>query len=122
MSRKNTGYNIMIRFKYFTPIFLQKLGYIVFYPLHKFFVKLEISGQENLQNLDKPIIIAANHTSELDTTAIHLIFPFLSKFYPIYYITNTTEKYKTFGWRSYVYGEAFFNLFGGYAVHSGHKN
>ncbi len=112
----------MKNYKYYTPIFLQKLGYIVFWPLHKFFVKLEVRGRENLLNIQGPIIISANHTSELDTVAVHLALPFFSKFYPIYYLTNKTEKYKTFGWRSYFYGEVFFNLFGGYAVHSGHKN
>jgi 1-acyl-sn-glycerol-3-phosphate acyltransferase len=104
------------------PIVLQKVGYVVFFVLHKVFVRLEVRGREHLEKLDRPIIIAANHTSELDTVAVHLILPFFSKFYPIYYVTNATEKYNTFGWRSYIYGEAFFNMFGGYAVHSGHKN
>src|SRR5690348_14875388 len=101
MPRKNIGGNQMKKFYYYTPIFLQKVGYIVFYSLHKMFVSIEIRGREHLENLDKPIIIAANHTSELDTTAVHLALPFFSKFYPIYYITNPTEKYNTFGWRSY---------------------
>ncbi len=112
----------MGKFYYYIPILLQKIGYVVFYPLHKFFVRLEVRGRENLLNIDGPIIIAANHTSELDTTLVHLALPFFSKFYPIYYITNPRDKYKTFGWRSYLYGGVFFNILGGYAVHSGHRN
>lgn len=112
----------MKRFYYYSPIVLQKVGYVVFFILHKFFVHLEVRGRENLENIDGPIIIATNHTSELDTVAVHLVLPLFSKFYPIYYIANPTEKYKTFGWRSYIYGGAFFNMLGGYAVHSGHHD
>lgn len=112
----------MKSYYYYTPIVLQKVGYVVFYVLHKIFVRLEVRGRENLKNLNGPIIIAANHTSELDTVAVHLVLPFFSKFYPIYYITGPTDKYNTFGWRSYVYGKVLFNFFGGYAVHSGRKN
>jgi 1-acyl-sn-glycerol-3-phosphate acyltransferase len=110
------------RFKYYIPIIMQKIGYIVFYPLQKFFVHLEIVGRENLENIKGPIILAANHTSELDTVTIHMVFPFFSRFYPIYYITNPTDKYNTYGWRSYFYGEVLFQAFGGYAVHSGFKD
>lgn len=112
----------MQKFYYYTPIVLQKVGYVVFWCLHKVFVRLEVRGRENLANIEGPIIIAANHTSELDTVAVHLVLPLFSKFYPIYYIANPREKYKTFGWRSYMYGGVFFNILGGYSIHSGHKN
>ena len=112
----------MRNFYYYIPIFLQKVGYIVFYTLHKLFVKIEIRGRENLHGVNGPIIIAANHTSELDVTAIHLVLPFFSKFYPLYYVNNPEEKYNTFGWRSYIYGGVFFNMLGGYAVHSGFRD
>jgi len=110
------------RFKYYTPIIMQKLGYVVFYPLHRLFVDLEIRGRENLVGLNGPIILASNHTGELDTMTIHMVFPFFSKFFPIYYITSPTFKYNTFGWRSYFYGQTLFQMFGGYAVHSGFKD
>lgn len=101
---------------------MQKLGYVVFYPLHRLFVDLEIRGRENLENLNGPIILASNHTGEMDTMTVHMTFPFFSKFFPIYYITSPVLKYNTFGWRSYIYGQTFFQLFGGYAVHSGFKD
>lgn len=110
------------RFKYYTPIIMQKLGYIVFYPLHRLFVDMEIRGRENLVGLNGPIILASNHTGEMDTMTIHMVFPFFSRFFPIYYITSPVIKYNTFGWRSYIYGQTFFQLFGGYAVHSGFKD
>lgn len=112
----------MIKFHYYIPIILQKIGYVVFFILYKIFVRIEIHGKENLSNLSAPVLLAANHTSELDVTAIPLVLPFFSSFFPIYFVSNKTEKYKTFGWRSYIYGGVFFNLLGGYAVHSGRQN
>jgi len=76
-------------------------------------------GKENLKGLKGPLIIASNHTSELDVTVIPLILPFFSSIYPVYYVTNPMEKYNNFGWRSYIYGAVFFNALGGYSVHSG---
>ncbi len=112
----------MKKFKYYTPLVLQKIGYAIFFLLYKFFVRLEIKGRENLRELNGPIILAANHTSELDPTALPLCLPFFSKFFPIYFVSNPTEKFKTFGWRSYFYGGVFFNMIGGYQKFSGQKD
>ena len=109
----------MKKFYYYTPIFLQKVGYVVFYPLHRFFVRIEIHGRENLSGLKGPIVLAVNHTSELDVTTIPLALSFFSPLYPVYFVNNPIEKFKTFGWKSYIYGQVFFNVLGGYSVHSG---
>lgn len=108
--------------KFFTPFILQKIGYVVFFLFHKIFVKIEIIGKENLKELIRPVILAANHTSELDPTAIPLVLPLFSYISPIYFVTNPTEKYKTFGWRSYIYGGKFFECLGGYPVYSGNRD
>ena len=100
----------MRKFFYVTPIILQKIGYVIFFLLYKIFVLIEIRGKEHFKNISGPVILAANHTSELDVTAIPLILPFFSKLSPIYFVANQTEKYKTFGWRGYIYGGIFFNL------------
>ncbi len=107
---------------YWTPYLLQKLGYIVFWPIYKFFVRLEVVGRENLEGLKLPVIIASNHTSELDATCFSLAFPMFSSVFPLYYVSNPKERYKTFGWRGYVYGGRFFNMLGAYSIHTGHKN
>jgi len=112
----------MRRFNYYLPIVFQKIAYVVFFLLYKLFVKIEIRGKEHLLGISRPIILTPNHTHELDVTAIPLVLPFFSSFLPIYFVANSTEKFKTFGWRSYIYGGVFFNLLGGYAVYSGHKN
>ncbi len=115
----------MKRFKYYTPIILQKVGRVIFFVLYKIFIRIEIRGTEHIRAISKttrPVILASNHTSELDVTAIPLVLPFFSPLSPIYFVSNTTEKYKTFGWRSYFYGGVFFNMLGGYAVHSGSRD
>lgn len=101
---------------------MQKVGFVVFGLLYFPFVRLKVKGKENLSGIKSPIILAANHTSELDVTITPFVLSFFSTFYPVYFVTNSREKYKTFGWRSLIYGGLFFNLLGGYAVYSGRKN
>lgn len=113
----------MKKFYYYTPIVLQKIGYVVFSITYKFFFKIEIRGRENFANLSGPVIIATNHTSELDvTTASMLVYPEYKYLLPIYFVTDPKEKFNTFGWRNYIYGGVFFNWLGGYAIHSGHRD
>lgn len=114
----------MNKFYYCVPYVIQNLFFLTFLPFYKFFIKLEIRGKENLVDLNGPIIIAPNHTSELDPTVIPLIFPFLSLKLPIYSVIYPIEKYKTpeWKWRRFVYGRLFFNLLGGYPTYSGHKD
>ncbi|MEI6843651.1 MAG: lysophospholipid acyltransferase family protein [bacterium] len=105
-----------------TTVALQKLGYAVFFLAYKIFVSLEIKGKENIKHLTGPIILAANHTNELDVTSIPLVLPFFSPLYPIFFVMNPIEKFKTFGWRSYIYGTTFLNMLGGYSIYSGYKD
>lgn len=114
----------MNRFYHCVPYVIQNLFFLTFLPFYKFFLRLEIRGAENLKNIEGPIIIAPNHTSELDPTVIPLILPFLSLKLPIYSVIYPIEKYKTpdWKWRRFVYGKLFFNLLGGYSTYSGHKD
>lgn len=106
------------------PIFLQKVAWIVFSIIYYPFLHLEIRGKENLKNLKGPVILAPNHTGEMDVTVVPLILPFISSFYPVYFLTNQKEKYKQskFGWRGYIYGGLFFDILGGSPVYSGYKD
>jgi 1-acyl-sn-glycerol-3-phosphate acyltransferase len=110
------------KFHYYTPIVLQKVGWLLFGTIYKIFFRIEVKGKENLVGLESPIILASNHTSELDVTSVELIFPFFSKFYPIYFVSDPKERFKSFGWRNYIYGGVFFNWLGGYSIHKGFKN
>jgi 1-acyl-sn-glycerol-3-phosphate acyltransferase len=112
----------MRKFYYYTPIFLQKVGYIVFGTIYGIFLKIEVVGKENLKNISGPVIIAANHTHEMDVTLLPFILGFRSPLYPVYYVSNSSDRFKTFGWRSYLYGGVFFNMLGGYSIHPGFHN
>jgi len=104
------------------PFILQKIGYVVFFVLYKIFMRVEIKGLGNLETETGPFIFAFNHTHELDSTAIPLALPFWSRHFPLFFVSAPKERYKTFGWRSFLYGGKFFNALGAYAVLSGQQN
>lgn len=104
------------------PFILQKIGYIVFFILYKVFMHLEVKGLGNLEKEKGPFIFAFNHTHELDSTAIPLVLPFWSRHFPLFFVSAAKERYKTFGWRGFLYGGAFFNALGAYSVFSGQHN
>ncbi|TSC70976.1 MAG: phospholipid/glycerol acyltransferase [Parcubacteria group bacterium Gr01-1014_46] len=114
----------MNNFFYIIPFILQNLFFVFFLPIYKFFIRLEVRGRENLKNLKGPVILAPNHTSELDPTIIPLIFPVFSRLLPIYSVIYPIEKYSdpSFGWRRYIYKELFFEVLGGYPTFSGFKD
>ena len=113
----------MFRYHYYSPLILQKIGYILFSIAFALFFDLDVYGDE-LEDTSKPLIFAANHTSELDPPMFALVLPFLSKHFPLYFVSAPKENYgrTSFGWRSYIYGGQLFNLLGAYPIASGHKN
>lgn len=104
------------------PFILQKIGYIVFFVLYKIFMHVEIKGLGNLEKETGPFIFAFNHTHELDSTAIPLVLPLWSRHFPVFFVSASKERYKTFGWRNFIYGGKFFNALGAYSVFSGQQN
>lgn len=81
-------------------------------------------GRENFIGLSGPVILAPNHTSELDVTALPMVLPFFSHLRPIYFVMNTREKFTSgnLGWRGYFYGCGFLKLLGGIIINPGHKD
>ncbi|MFZ2523249.1 MAG: lysophospholipid acyltransferase family protein [Minisyncoccia bacterium] len=114
----------MNKYHYIFPKIIQSLFFVFFLPVYKFFIRFEVHGKENITDLDGPIIIASNHTSELDPTVIPLITDFFSKILPVYSVIYPIEKYKDsgFGWRRHIYKELFFEVLGGYPTYSGFKD
>lgn len=112
----------MKKYHHILPIILQKIGTVLSWLILNAFVSLEIRGKENLRHIEGPLILAANHTNELDALVFPLALPLFSKLLPLYYVSNPKEKFKTFGWRSYFYGGAFFNMLGAYPIISGKHN
>lgn len=104
------------------PYILQKIGYVIFFVFYKIFVRLEIRGVGKLEKEKGPFIFAFNHTHELDATLFPFVIPFWSRHAPIFAVAASQEKYKTFGWRGFLYGGKFFNALGAYSVFSGQQN
>lgn len=104
------------------PFLIQKIHYILFFIVYKLFMHLEVKGQGSLEKEPGPFIFAMNHTHEADATTFPLMLPFWSRHFPLFFVAASKEKYKTFGWRGYMYGGRFFNALGAYSVFSGHQN
>lgn len=67
----------------------RKIIWIFAWPIYRLFVaiffKFEVKGTDNLKNLKKPFIIAANHASYLDGELIVVALPWFSAYFPIRY-------------------------------------
>lgn len=111
--------------RYYITYFLQTLGHSLGLVALRLFCRLEVRGGEFLDRLGKGVIIAANHVSELDPVIVRAAFPLFSRFSPLYFVAGNKETFKDrsrFGWRSYIYGGAFFEFLGGFPVYRGHRD
>jgi len=89
------------------------------------FCSLEVKGVHNIKNIKGKKIFASNHQSELDPLLIVACLPFLSRLFPIIYVTR--EKCFYMGrnwkkWQKFLYGGTFFRIIGGYQTYVGLKN
>jgi len=103
------------------PTLLQKLVIPPLKLVFEFFLHWKIEGVENLKGL-RSVIFAPNHTSEMDVNVIPVALPWLSPLSPIYYVARPRDFYKDLGWRKYLYGGAFFDAWGAFAVVRGKRN
>ena len=69
-----------MQFWYFV---LQTLGKLICIPIINFFLILEVSGRENAEIIEGPLIITPNHKSYLDHFLIGAALPFNFKLFPI---------------------------------------
>jgi 1-acyl-sn-glycerol-3-phosphate acyltransferase len=93
-----------------------------------FFCNLRVTGQENLHHatvlkhkINGGVVFALNHTSELDPVlSLVAVSPF-SPLFPMFYVSRDGSKYKQdkFGWRKYIYSNAFFGFWGAHSTLSG---
>lgn len=66
----------------------QKLAHWPFHFICRFFLNLEIKGEENCQSLSGPLIIAANHKNYLDGIILVSALPRNSGLFPIRFIVK----------------------------------
>lgn len=80
---------------------------------------LEIRGLEHVHALKGNAIFACNHTSQVDPVLLVACLPFGSVHSPLIFGSREKNYYAHWGWRSIVYGGAFFRLMGAYPIYSG---
>jgi 1-acyl-sn-glycerol-3-phosphate acyltransferase len=93
------------------------IHFIIWLPLRlvfKFFIHLQIKGEQNLSRLPKGFIIAANHSSVFDPFIITDSFPFESRFFPQRYAMH----YRYYRFPRFLVGWLM-SLFGAYPVQPG---
>lgn len=57
--------------------FIRVIGqYIFFFPLLRYYCSIRVDGRENLQDVNHPFILAANHQSHIDAAVILWALPF----------------------------------------------
>ncbi|KPJ55035.1 hypothetical protein AMJ47_01930 [Parcubacteria bacterium DG_72] len=89
--------------------------YLFYFPLKaifKLFSHFKVQTQEDLKNLQGPLVVVSSHASWIDPFLIGAAFPFLTKAAPIYYAT----------WWKYYYFPIFTPLiwlFGGFPIRKG---
>ena len=109
----------MKKWYFISPLVLQKIIWIPTRLILKFFGHLEIKGLENIKGIKGNIILACNHTSELDPILPPAALPFWSHFSPMFYASREPRFYGGSGWRRHFYGGTFFEVWGSYQVFVG---
>lgn len=107
------------------PFLIQGVVWIPAAILFYFFGKLEIRGIQNLVSLKNwkgGIILAPNHSHELDSLLIRIVFSAMGRFTPLFYVSRDKTFYDESGWMRIFYGGFFFKLMGAYPTYSGLKN
>lgn len=104
------------------PSILQRIAWIPLRLLFYSFCSFEIVGQDNLKNLKSNMIMASNHSSELDPLVAVASFPFFSRYLPIFFVSREKEFYKDMGWKKVIYGGTVFKMWGAHQAYVGLKN
>jgi len=104
------------------PSFFQGIARLFGRPFLRYFTKLKIHGIENMPNDNIPIILAPNHSGELDPILMPMLFDFFSRRSPVYFVSGPKKDFqnsKSFGFRKKLYGGFLFKLNGAYPVKRG---
>lgn len=112
----------MIVMRYFSPFILQTFVWIPTWLVLGFFARFKVSGKENLKGLSRGVIFAANHGSELDPILVPASLNPFSPVMPIFYVAREREFYEKDGFSKYIYGGAWFKLWGAYPAYTGKKD
>jgi len=104
------------------PIIFQRLAWGPVRLTLWLFSNLEIRGLEHLKRIRGNMIIASNHSNQLDPILIVACFPFFSRHLPLVFGSREKDFYAKSGWQRLIYGGLFFRLMGAYPMYSGLNN
>ena len=77
--------------RHYASLFTQALFYPFFYFVYHTIFNLKINGQENLKNLDRPILFVSNHIAFYDSFIFDLFTPPFTSKIPPYHFMGTTQ-------------------------------
>lgn len=103
------------------PSFFQHFAWTWMRPFMIIFCRAKIRGRKNLKGIKSNVIIASNHSNELDPIFIVASLSFFSSILPISYVSRSKDFYVQMP-RGSLYGGKFFELMGAYPVYPGLKN
>ena len=89
------------------------------------FCPYTINGLENLKTIkNKQFIIASNHIHEFDPAILPSVLPLRYLKPPTFFVSlpGSFYNYERVGWRSYIYSDIFFKMWGAHPVFKGLKN
>ncbi len=101
---------------FISPLILQKLIWVPTRLILGFFARFEVRGLDNLKNIKGNVILACNHSGELDPILPPAALPFWSHLSPMFYASREKSFYEGAGWRRHFYGGNFFKAWGAYQV------
>lgn len=87
--------------------------------LFSYSIALEVRGLEHIEHVRTPVILAGNHTNELDPLIIVSSIPFFSRHLPLVFVSREKSFYASLGWQRHFYGGIFFKCMGAFQAYVG---
>ncbi|MDP3988995.1 MAG: lysophospholipid acyltransferase family protein [bacterium] len=108
----------------YIPIVLQSLVWIPVRLWLRIVFQFTIRGTKHIQNIDtsRGVIFASNHASVMDPLVIAASFPFLSRFFPFFYVALNRSHYMHLKYLRYLTWPLFFKAWGAYPTVLGIKD
>jgi 1-acyl-sn-glycerol-3-phosphate acyltransferase len=105
------------------PSLLQKVLQPIIGGYLRHFHGLTVLGSEFVQAVSGPVIVVANHPSQLDVfviaTALKMAAPEHSIHNPIFFVSHEKPYYGYLKWKRFFYGGVLFRIAGGFPVYTG---
>ncbi|HEY4514897.1 MAG TPA: lysophospholipid acyltransferase family protein, partial [Candidatus Paceibacterota bacterium] len=103
---------------------IQRIVSIPFRILLFIFGSFKVSGYGSLSGVDasKGIILASNHSNQIDSVILGCAPPLFSKLSPVYFVSLDKSHYKRFPIGRFFYGSFIFTMLGSFSIERGLRN